>query len=407
MRNALIIFALAAFVATGLAGRRDLLSVRQAAAVETGVVGIIVTNSYAETAANWGTTSLSLANVSGELFVVGQTNLASAARLVGFETSSEDLEITWDFRCTQFDAHSAGVGVGLHTTRTGRSFFGLFAADSSGDGSRAYIFQWNGSGWTEMVKSAQITYSANDTIRCRFIRTPLGFTFTTTNTTAGGGTSVSTNLVYSTINSYSSPGPSTVGIWSYKGSNYINNLSVTNTATFPSDIVVLGTSLVEGYTGGSLTNRFTYKLGTNYPTRRIYNYAGSAGTLTNTINGIEEIKRYRPAKALLMIGNNDIPYGYSEASWKSNYNWIATNLTASGITLVHAMPTPQSSTDLTALKTFVATNYVTTHIGGTWTNLLGAGTSLGASFDAGDGIHLSSNGMYQTFLELIASPLLP
>ncbi|MBC8095031.1 MAG: SGNH/GDSL hydrolase family protein [Akkermansiaceae bacterium] len=343
-----------------------------------------------------------------KLLIVGQTNVIGRAIYTPFETCSEDWELSCTVSNPALSATSAAIGMGVYNATNNRGYFAFFITTDDADRGKAILYRWVSNGtYTVMAKTAATTYNAGNPVDVKLVRTPLGLTVFATNQTTGLGVTVSTNFSYDGATGFFCPGAQKIALLAYRSGAFIDNLRMTNTVVAPVDIVVIGDSITEGYSGGALSNRWAHFVSTNFPTLRVKNYSASSASITNILNGTNELLRYRPRKALLTIGGNDWLYSYSSDEIKANYRLLTDTLTAAGVTVVHSMPSPRTATDLFQHKTFIATNYPAAHIGGTWTNLLGSGTSLAAWADSGDGVHPGGAGHYAIATNDFLSPLLP
>jgi len=67
-------------------------------------------------------------------------------------------------------------------------------------------------------------------------------------------------------------------------------------------------------------------------------------------------------------------------------------LQANGVEVKHCLPTPETTTDERALKTWILANYPSQDIIDTWTPLLSGAYGLNSAYDSGDGVHPNDAG---------------
>lgn len=103
-------------------------------------------------------------------------------------------------------------------------------------------------------------------------------------------------------------------------------------------------------------------------------------SVTNTFK-----KLMRPKNVILCLGSNDIRFGVSEATWKSNYAAITTAWESNGANVIHVLPLPEVGLDQSAVRTWLLATYPGKCVDATvgWVN----GTHLAA-----DNIHPSPAG---------------
>jgi len=385
----------------------SLFTKTKSSVISTGIVGQVFSDNFS-VLTNWVPSNLTLSVNTNTMLVTGSASLAGMAMNTNFETCSENYTIDWTFHDALDNSSQAGVGIGVYGYMNTRSYFGIFTATPGTY--QANIYEYTPSTWTLLcTSSGSITnYTNNVYVHCRLTRTPLGWTFACTNLSNGTGVSCSTNTSYNTGSSTGlTPGPQQLGIWCYDGTFLITNLVMTNTMPWPEDDLIVGDSITEGYNALWLTNRYSYLIGTNYPTKKVYNYSGASSTTTNILRGIAEIIAAKPSKVTLMIGGNDIYFNQTLATTTTNYNQIVTNLTAHGITVVNCAPTPRGTVNLLPLCQWICTNYPSSSITNTWKYLLGTGTGLNSSYDSGDTVHPNAAGHNVIFTNIIDRGFLP
>lgn len=118
--------------------------------------------------------------------------------------------------------------------------------------------------------------------------------------------------------------------------------------------------------------------------------AGISETVSSSILKLPEIKALQPKNVFISLGRNDISAGTSLSIITGSLNTIVNELTSSGIN-VKLGGVIASTVDVTQLQAYYDTlpyqkvNFFSA-------SKAGAGTTLSASLDSGDNIHLSHNG---------------
>lgn len=165
------------------------------------------------------------------------------------------------------------------------------------------------------------------------------------------------------------------------------------------DSLIIGDSITHGAYATDMDGRWATQVG---GTRTSYSVSGGSGDVTQRVlDKIQNLIDYNPTRALLMIGGNDILFSVAQATYRANYTSIRNQLVAAGIQVVHLLATPRTTTDITALNTWIQATFTTDTIIDTYTPLKGTGTSLHATYDAGDGTHPNQAGH-----DLIASTII-
>jgi lysophospholipase L1-like esterase len=107
---------------------------------------------------------------------------------------------------------------------------------------------------------------------------------------------------------------------------------------------------------------------------------------------LPEILAHQPAEAVLMIGGNDLQFGYPTNQWQSQYSNLVATLQANGVRVKHCLPTPRNVVDLTPLRDWIVATYPSADIINTWTPLLQGTNQLNILYNTGDGVHPNDAG---------------
>jgi lysophospholipase L1-like esterase len=197
--------------------------------------------------------------------------------------------------------------------------------------------------------------------------------------------------VFSDAANLIAPTISRVCFYPFQGAVYMDNVSFTIDRRKPARFIVVGDSISEGYNATAYSDCFISVLQSNF-TQAVCNDSGSYNTTSNSVSLLPEILAHQPGTAVLMIGGNDIQFGYPASQWQTQYSNLAAQLEANGVTVKHCLPTPRNAVNLTALKTWISANYPAKDIIDTWTPLLTGTSGLKAAYDSGDGVHPNNAG---------------
>jgi lysophospholipase L1-like esterase len=175
-----------------------------------------------------------------------------------------------------------------------------------------------------------------------------------------------------------------------QGTVYVDDLSFVIDRRKPARFVVVGDSISEGYDATNYANCFVSVVQSNF-TQAVCNDSGSYNTTGSSVSLLPEILAYQPGTAVLMIGGNDLQFGYPTAQWQSNYSNLVAQLQANGVKVKHCLPTPRSIVDLRPLKTWISANYPAQDIIDTWTPLVTSNSKLNPAYDNYDNDHVHPN----------------
>jgi lysophospholipase L1-like esterase len=187
------------------------------------------------------------------------------------------------------------------------------------------------------------------------------------------------------------PTVSRVCVYPIQGTVYVDDLSFTLNHRKPARFIVVGDSISDGYRATNAPARYISVVQSNF-TETVCNDSSSFNSTTNSVSVLPEILAHRPGTAILMIGGNDVQFGYPNSQWQTQYSNLVTQLQASGAHVKHCLPTPRSNVDLRPLKDWILANYPTNDIIDTWTPLLNSPYGLQSIYDGGDGVHPNTAG---------------
>ena len=154
---------------------------------------------------------------------------------------------------------------------------------------------------------------------------------------------------------------------------------------------MIGASMGEGYNASDYSKAFISIVQSNF-TQKVCNESASYNTTTNSINVLPEILAQQPRTAILMLGGNDMQFGYPTNQWQSAYSNLVVQLQANGVRVKHCLNPPRNIVNLIPLRDWITANYPASDIIDTWTPLLSGTNSLNPVYDSGDGIHPNDAG---------------
>jgi lysophospholipase L1-like esterase len=114
--------------------------------------------------------------------------------------------------------------------------------------------------------------------------------------------------------------------------------------------------------------------------------------MTNTLSLLPEILAHQPSTAILVVGANDLQFGYPTTQWQTQYSNLTTQLQLAGIQVKHCLSPPRNVVDLTPLNNWISTNYPAKDVINLWTPFLQGAHSLNPAYDSGDGVHPNDAG---------------
>jgi uncharacterized protein (TIGR02145 family) len=155
---------------------------------------------------------------------------------------------------------------------------------------------------------------------------------------------------------------------------------------------IIGDSITVGtYVGNEISDRWVDKIfGT---TNSKYNiFASNGDKITSVISRQDEILRYKPNYALLMIGANDA--GTNHAAWQASYEAFLDTLIAASVIPVVCYVTPNTGSDIRWMNTILSTicGARSVKVIDTFTPMKTGTSTLNVTYDAGDGLHINAAG---------------
>lgn len=172
----------------------------------------------------------------------------------------------------------------------------------------------------------------------------------------------------------------------------IGNLDVTSlkvTAEYKNArFAFMGDSLTQGGKATVYADGFTAKIRADYPGDVLSAGAPSAVS-ADWVSNIESMKMMTPKRVFIMLGTNDIGGAIALATYQANMSSIIASLESIGTNVVLVSIPPRNSATVATWNAWLA------GLGKPYVDVytpLASGIALNATYDSGDGIHLSTAG---------------
>lgn len=303
--------------------------------------------------------------------------------------------ISLTYEHTTAVSSDVGLGFGFYSSNTTSSqsifFFGLLDGANNGK-----VDIYDALTTTHHYSSSSLSHSLGDvfTLQCSYDKGL--FTATFTNLTTGESVTNTFQNDFTLAGTTIGHNSGKLSVFASNGTYEIRNLSFSSKMQKGGTWVV-GDSYAKGYYAGVPGNRFSELIGAQVR-------AGQGDKTADVLAGVQEIIDVDPDVVYLMLGTNDLGQGVSSGTWQSNYAAIVSALEAEGITVIKIAPPPNNLVSMLPVKTWLASTYPSSYIDA-YTPLLGSGTSLNATYDAGDDVHLNVAGNELVANTIKASPL--
>jgi lysophospholipase L1-like esterase len=363
---------------------------------ETSDIGVVWSDDFnrATLGSNWVVLGNANVSITNNELQFAQVNVDNS-RQVYYQpwlTSSDGWTIRWTQRFGALDSISYGVGIGIKNFQAAggndRGYNGLLLGTGP-DFGKMQISRFDGASQQLGAPGNPISIAAGDIIDCSLTRSAWTMTATATNR-ANGQVSTST-LTYSDAANLIAPTISRICCYPLGGTVYLDNISFTLNHRKPARFIVIGASASDGYNASTSSRRYISVVQSNF-FEAVCNDSSSFNTTTNSVSVLPEILAHRPGTAILMVGGNDLAFGYPTNQWQSQYSNLVFQLQANGVVVKHTFQTPRNSVDLTPLRNWIITHYPASDIIDTWTPFVTNGYFLKPIYDSGDGTHPNDAG---------------
>ena len=362
---------------------------------ERSVIGVVWSDDFnrASLGPNWVVLGAD-ASLSGNQLMFSESRLDSTRQMYydPWLFCSDSWSLSWNEHFGALSVKSTGVGLGIKNFQAqggnDRGYNAVLGGAGSARG-KMQIQRFDGSQQVLVSSGPAMSLAAGNIVDCSLTRS--GWTLTAAATNRANGQTSITSINFSDAAGLIAPTISRVCFYPLVGTVYFDDLTFVINHRKPARFEVVGASISDGYNASSYSNGYVRILQTNY-TQTICNDSGSYNTTTNALSTLPEILAHQPTTVLLMIGGNDLQFGYPPDRWQSAYTNLVTQLRSNSIIVKHCLPTPRTNVDLTPLKDFILTNYPAGDVIDTWTPLLKGASSLNGNYDSGDGVHPNDAG---------------
>jgi lysophospholipase L1-like esterase len=320
-------------------------------------------------------------------------------------TCSDHWTLRWTERFGSFNAASLGVGVGLKNFQAAggndRNYNALLSGAGSGFGTMG-IERYDGSSQVPAASGPAIALAAGDVVDCSFTRA--GWTMSVTASNRANGQVSTTSIVYSMAANLIAPTISRICLYPLGGTVYVDNISFSIDHRKPARFIVIGASTSEAYNASSYEKGCVNVL-QSYFTEAVCNDSSAWNSTSNSVSILPEILAHQPQTAILMVGGNDLLYGYPASQWQGQYSLLVSQLQAQGVKVKFCLPSPRNGVDLRPFVNWITSTYPAADVIDAWTPFLQGASSLNPFYDSGDGTHPNDAG-HQLIAQIIATNLL-
>jgi lysophospholipase L1-like esterase len=358
---------------------------------ETTDIGAVWSDDFnrATLGSNWivlGTANVSITN--NELqFAQFNTDFSRQVYYLPWLISSDEWTIRWTQRFGALDGTSFGVGVGIKNFQASggndRGYNGLLLGTGP-DLGKMGISRFDGGAQQPAATGNPISIAAGNIIDCSLTRS--GWTMTATASNRANAQVSTSFLTYSEVSNLIAPTISRACFYPLGGTVYLDNISFTINHRKPARFIIIGASASDGYNASTAARRYVSVVQSNF-FETVCNESSSYNTTTNAVSILPEILAHRPTTAILMIGGNDLAFGYPASQWQTQYSNLVMQLQMNGVTVKHTFQTPRNGVDLRPLKDWITARYPAGDIIDTWTPFVTNAFSLKPIYDSGDGVH--------------------
>jgi hypothetical protein len=362
---------------------------------ETSNIGAVWSDDFNRAAlgSNWIILSNATATIVSNELRFAQTNL-NAARAVYYQpwlTCASAWTLRWTQRFGTVDNGSIGVGFGLKNFQAAGGNDRGYNAMLNGAGANRGMMQIQRSTGTSQVLASSgpaMTLAAGDIVDCWFTRS--NWTMTATASNRANAQVSSTTIVYSDSAGLYAPTISRACFYPMGGTVFVDDVSFTLNHRKPARFIQIGASSSDGYNATNFDHAFVSVVQSNY-NEAFCNASSSYNSTSNSVSILPEILAYQPGTAILLVGDNDLRFGYPTFQWQNQYSNLVAQMQANGVKVKHCLPTPQNQ-DVSPLRNWLQTTYSNDVID-TWTPLVKpGGTTLQTNYDSGDSLHPNDAG---------------
>ena len=348
---------------------------------------------------NWVIVNNANVSIAGNELLLNQTNVNLQRRVyyLPWLTSSHRWTLRWSQRFGVLDDNSDGAGVGILNFQAepgaNTRGYNLHLHGAGPHLGQVEIERWDGTYHYHVTYCPAMALAAGDVVDCRLSRS--GWTISATASNRVNGQVSTASFVFSdfAVPPLVAPPISRVCLYPFRGEVYVDNVSFTIDRRKPARFVVVGDSIAEGYNATNYANGFVNVVQSNF-TQAVCNESSSYNSTSNSVSLLPEILALRPGTAILMIGGNDLQFGYPAPQWQEQYSNLVTELQANGVKIKHCLPTPRTQLDLRPLKLWIKQSFPSNDVIDTWTALVTNSYELAPAYRSYDldGVHPNDAG---------------
>lgn len=289
-----------------------------------------------------------------------------------------------DIRIRSWPVNAAGLRYGI-LSYAGFPFGGEVKRHGGG---ATYALHWsvlNGAGLTSDPLSG---YNITGQPTAVITATREGAVMKATCNYAGSGDRTITETMVFAATSYELP--RMFSDWALRfGSGQIDVNSLKVTAEYKNArFAFMGDSLTQGRHATAYADGFAAKIRADYPGDVLIAGAPSAVS-ADWVTNIESVKMMTPKRVFIMLGTNDIGGAIALATYQANMSSVISSLESIGTNVVLVSIPPRNSATVATWNAWLS------GLGKPYVDVytpLASGIALNATYDSGDGIHLSTAG---------------
>ncbi len=345
---------------------------------ETSDIGAVWSDNFDRGAlgTNWVIVGDANVSIVGNELLFNQANLVVTGRVyyLPWLTCSDHWTLRWSQRFGTLDADSYGVGAGILNFQVAggndRGYNAQLHGDSAHFG-QMEIERWDGA----QAQQVNITFgpplelAAGNVVDCSLTRS--GWTISATASNRANSQVSTASIVFSDDADLIAPTISRVCFYPFQGEIYVDNVSFSIDRRKPARFILIGDSLSEGYNASAYSNTFISVVQSNF-TQAVCNDSGCYNTTSNSVSLLPEILAHQPGTAILMIGGNDVQFGYPSRRWQTNYSRLVTQLQTNGVKVKHCLTPPRNDLsgngiDLRPINDWITATYPPADVIDTWT----------------------------------------
>lgn len=256
-------------------------------------------------------------------------------------------KITINYKALLFSASTAGIGIGIKSINNA-ALNGIIGSGTADTTTTRTVLRTIVNVTQTVIPTTQTSAtlgSANDDYTLVFERNKDTYTSTFTNITKSITLVNTFTMPLTTPVTYRSPNTGKFTIWNFGGSYEIDSILIESAQEKNINVLYVGDSITNGFFGEN-TKYSDLVAAPSYSIN-----AGSSDSSVEVLARIDELVAINPRWLYLAIGTNQ------SASYESDIVAIVQRLRAEGIGVILPSPSARTSTNLTALRTFLLNTF--------------------------------------------------